>query len=248
MITRQALDEYLRIFLECGKCRDYAPNGLQVEGRGRIRSVVTAVSASQAAVDYALAQQADALLVHHGYFWKGEDSTITGMKKRRLAALLAGDVNLFAYHLPLDQHPELGNNRLFADLLPFVRVWQSEKEPLLWHGECAPLSLPQVRQRLSAGLDFPCYGVGGEAAEITRIAWCTGAAQDLLQLAACEGAQVFCSGEYAERTWHEARETGCVYMVCGHHATERAGIRALGGHLAAKFGLSVRFFDEGNPF
>lgn len=248
MITRQALGEYLRIFLQCDKHRDYAPNGLQVEGRAEIGKIVTAVSASQAAVDYAAAQQADALLVHHGYFWKGEDSTITGMKKQRLAALLQHDINLFAYHLPLDQHAEIGNNALFGKMLALSRVWQSEQEPLLWHGECAPMSLPQVRQRLSAGLDYPCYSVGGEAAEITRIAWCTGAAQDLLQQAAQEGAQVFCSGEYAERTFHEAQETGCAYMVCGHHATERAGIRTLGEHLAEKFALEVCFFDQKNPF
>lgn len=248
MITRQALGEYLHEYLACAQYRDYAPNGLQVEGRAEIRNVVTAVSASQAAVDFAVRSGADALIVHHGYFWKGEDAAVVGMKKRRLAALLKHEVNLFAYHLPLDQHRELGNNALFAKILPFARVWQSPQEALLWHGELEqPLDFTDVQEKLRSALDFPCRTVGG-GAEVRRIAWCTGAAQDLLQLAAQEGAQLFCSGEYAERTYHEALETGCAYMVCGHHATERAGIRALGEHLTARFALPVRFFDEGNPF
>lgn len=248
MISRQALADYLQDFLACDEYRDYTVNGLQVEGRERIGSIVTAVTASQAAIDFARQTEADALLVHHGYFWKGEDAAITGMKKRRIAALIGHDINLFAYHLPLDQHPALGNNALFAKLLPLARVWQSEAESLLWHGECAPLSIAQLQAALQKALDFPCYWVGREEPEITRIARCTGAAQDFLQLAAQEGAQIFCSGEYAERTYHEARENGCAYMVCGHHATERAGIRALGEHLAEKFSLSVRYFDEKNPF
>lgn len=248
MITRAALAAYLQDFLQCRQFSDYTINGLQVEGKSEITRVVTAVSASQAAIDYAIAQQADALLVHHGYFWKGEDAAVIGMKRARLAALLTHDINLFAYHLPLDQHAELGNNRLFAELLPLAQVWQSPQEPLIWHGECAPLTRAQLLEKLQAGLDFSCTLVGDVPEAITRIAWCTGAAQDFLLQAADEGAQVFCSGEYAERTWHEARETGCAYIVCGHHATERAGIRALGKHLQEQFALSVHFFDENNPF
>ncbi|MDO4776409.1 MAG: Nif3-like dinuclear metal center hexameric protein [Cardiobacteriaceae bacterium] len=249
MISRQALADYLQDFLACGEYRDYTVNGVQVEGKPEIRRMVSAVSASQAAIAYAVEMQADALLVHHGYFWKGEDAAVVGMKKRRLAALLKHDVNLFAYHLPLDQHPALGNNALFAKLLPLARVWQSKAESLLWHGELAEsMRLDGVRESLSAKLDFPCCHVGDGEKTVQRIAWCTGAAQDFLQLAAQEGAQVFCSGEYAERTYHEARENGCAYMVCGHHATERAGIRALGEHLAEKFSLSVNYFDEKNPF
>lgn len=249
MIDRQALADDLQAFLQCEQYRDYAPNGLQVEGKTEIRRVVTAVTASQAAVDYAVSLGADALIVHHGYFWKGEAAAITGMKKRRLAALLRHDMNLFAYHLPLDQHPEIGNNALFAKLLPLKRVWQSDTEALLWQGELAEAqTLAALQTHLSQALRFPCRALGDADAAITRVAWCTGAAQDFLALAAQEGAQLFCSGEYAERTYHEARETGCAYMVCGHHATERAGIFALGEHLAEKYGLSVSFFDEENPF
>lgn len=249
MISRQALADYLQDFLACDEYRDYTVNGLQVEGRESIGNIVTAVTASQAAIDFARQAGADALLVHHGYFWKGEDAAVAGMKKQRLAALLKDDMNLFAYHLPLDQHPELGNNALFAKLLPLARVWQSATESLLWHGALAEaMPLDEVRENLSAKLDFPCRYVGDGGKTVQRIAWCTGAAQDFLQLAAKEGAHVFCSGEYAERSFHEAHETGCAYMVCGHHASERAGIRALGEHLAEKFAVSVKFFDEENPF
>ena len=248
MISRDALLDYMQEYLNSRAFADYTFNGLQVEGRTEIGRVLTAVSASQAAIAQAIATQADALLVHHGYFWKGEDAAIVGIKKQRLAALLAHDINLIAYHLPLDQHAVIGNNRLFADMLPLLRVWQSPQEPLLWHGECAPIAAPSLLALLQEALDFPCRWIGREEMAVTRVAWCTGAAQDFLLLAAKEGAQVFCSGEYAERTFHEARESGCAYVVCGHHATERAGIRALGVHLAEKFALSVSFFDERNPF
>ncbi|MDO5090644.1 MAG: Nif3-like dinuclear metal center hexameric protein [Cardiobacteriaceae bacterium] len=247
-MKRDELLAWLDAFLAASTFRDYTVNGLQVEGRAEIGKIVTAVTASQAAINFAIESGADALLVHHGYFWKGEDAAVTGMKKRRLAALLGHDINLLAYHLPLDQHAELGNNALFARHLPFARVWQSAAEKLLWHGELAEaLPLSELQRRLSDALAFPCRAVGEEK-PITRIAWCSGAAQDLLQLAAQEGAEAFCSGEYAERTFHEARETGCAYLVCGHHATERAGVRALGERLVREFSLSVTWFDEDNPF
>ena len=248
MITRDQLQIHLHELLQCARFRDYAPNGLQVEGRAEIRRILTAVTASQAAIDAAIDWQADALLVHHGYFWKGEAPQVVGMKKRRLAALLAHDVNLFAWHLPLDQHPELGNNALFARHFACEAVWQSADEPLIWHARIAPTPLPALLAQLADGLAREPQAVGATDAAITRIAWCSGAAQDFLQQAAGEGAQVFISGEYAERSYHEARETGTVYISCGHHASERAGIRALGEHLAAAFDLQQRFFDEENPF
>jgi len=248
MITRDQLQTHLHEFLQCGRFRDYAPNGLQVEGRKDTRRSPAAVPASQAAIAAAIDWQADALLVHHGYFWKGEAPQVVGMKKRRLAALLAHDVNLFAYHLPLDQHPELGNNALFARHFACEAVWQSAEEPLIWHAHLAPTSLPDLLAQLEGGLEREPVAVGVVNEPLTRIAWCSGAAQDFLQQAAGEGAQAFISGEYAERSYHEARETGTVYISCGHHASERAGIRALGAHLATAFDLQQRFFDEENPF
>ena len=248
MITRDQLQTHLHEFLQCARFRDYAPNGLQVEGRAEIRRILTAVTASQAAIAAAIDWQADALLVHHGYFWKGEAPQVVGMKKRRLAALLAHDVNLFAYHLPLVQHPELCNNALFARHFACEAVWQSAEEPLIWHARLAPTSLPDLLAQLEGGLEREPVAVGAVNEPLTRIAWCSGAAQDFLQQAAGEGAQAFISGEYAERSYHEARETGTVYISCGHHASERAGIRALGAHLATAFDLQQRFFDEENPF
>ena len=248
MITRDQLQTYLHELLQCARFRDYAPNGLQVEGRAEIRRILTAVTASQAAIAAALDWQADALLVHHGYFWKGEAPQVVGMKKRRLAALLTHDLNLFAYHLPLDQHPELGNNALFAKHFACEAVWQSADEPLIWHARIEATALPDMLAQIEGGLEREPFAVGSVDEPLTRIAWCSGAAQDFLQQAAGEGAQVFISGEYAERSYHEARETGTVYISCGHHASERAGIRALGEHLAATFDLQQRFFDEENPF
>ena len=248
MITRDELQTHLHDFLQVTRFRDYAPNGLQVEGRAEIRRILTAVTASQAAIQAAIAWQADALLVHHGYFWKGEAPQVVGMKKRRLAALLAHDLNLFAYHLPLDQHPELGNNALFAKHFACEAVWQSAEEPLIWHARIEATALPDLLAQIEGGLEREPFAVGNSDDRITRIAWCTGAAQDYLQQAVAEGAQAFISGEYAERSYHEARESGSVYISCGHHASERAGIRALGEHLAATFGLEQRFYDEENPF
>jgi len=248
MITRDELQTHLHDFLQVTRFRDYAPNGLQVEGRAEIRRILTAVTASQAAIQAAIAWQADALLVHHGYFWKGEAPQVVGMKKRRLAALLVHDLNLFAYHLPLDQHPELGNNALFAKHFACEAVWQSAEEPLIWHARIEATALPDLLAQIEGGLEREPFAVGNSDDTITRIAWCTGAAQDYLQQAVGEGAQAFISGEYAERSYHEARESGSVYISCGHHASERAGIRALGEHLAATFGLEQRFYDEENPF
>ena len=147
MITRDQLQTHLRDLLQTDRFRDYAPNGLQVEGKAEIRRILTAVTASQAAITAAIDWQADALLVHHGYFWKGEAPQVVGLKKRRLAALLAHELNLFAYHLPLDQHPELGNNAHFAKHFACEAVWQSAEEPLIWHARIAPTTLPDLPAR-----------------------------------------------------------------------------------------------------
>lgn len=244
----QELVQYLNQILQIQRFQDYAPNGLQVEGKSEIRKIITAVSASQAAIQFTINNRADALLVHHGYFWKGERPELTGIKGKRIAALMKNDLNLLAYHLPLDQHERWGNNALFAQHFSCKRVWCSPKEALLWHAEIEPISSTGLLKQLSKRLWRHPQSVGVAPKQIKHIAWCTGAAQDLLTLAAQEGAQVFISGEYAERTYHEALEHQIMYVSCGHHASERAGVQALGEHLAEHFALDVEFFDEQNPF
>lgn len=249
-MQRDELINYLDDYLKCGKFKDFTVNGMQIEGKPEIEQIVTAVTASAAAVNYACKVGADALLVHHGYFWKGEPQQITGMKQRRIAALLGKQVNLLAYHIPLDQHPELGNNVLFANHFDCQRVWQSDDEPLIWHADISPLRPSIIAETLRSELPSETIFLveADDQPPVTRIAWCTGAAHDFLTQAKHEGAQLFISGEYAERTYHEAKESGCAFIACGHHASERAGIRALGKHLAQQFDLDVSFFDEQNPF
>ena len=235
-------------FFQSDKIKDYAPNGLQIEGKKEIRRILTAVSASQAAIEAAIDYQADALFVHHGYFWKGEAAQLTGIKYQRIKALLAHDINLIAYHLPLDLHPQVGNNALFGQALSVQNIRQSEQEKLLWHGDIAAQSAEELQARISRVLRRPAQMVGSIDAPIRRIAWCTGAAQDYLALAAQEGAQAFLSGEYAERTFHEAHEWHIGYFSCGHHATERFGVEAMAEHFRLDYALESRFFDEDNPF
>lgn len=241
-----ALDELLRP----QRYRDYTINGLQVAGRSTIERIVTAVTASQAAIEHARADNADALLVHHGYFWKGEDSAITGIKRQRLAALLDANINLIAYHLPLDQHPELGNNCLFANHFPVEHLWQSTTNDLIWHATIPPTSPSKIATMLKQSLPTDTLQLISDEPErrITHIAWCSGAANDFLTQAHDEGAELYISGEYAERNYHEARELGCAFIACGHHASERAGIRTLGTYLEREYGLTQQFFDEPNPF
>ena len=249
MIARDTLIEHLDTFLDARRFHDYAPNGLQVGGRAEIARLVTAVSASRAAIDHAVERKADALLVHHGYFWKGEAPEVTGIKRARLKRLLQADINLIAYHLPLDQHPVVGNNPLFGKKLNLGDIRQSTDEEMLWLGE---LGRPQAEQAFIATVEAElarspiCAGRTGKM--LQRVAWCTGAAQDYLACAAKAGAQVFLTGEYAERSYHEANELGVLFLACGHHATETFGVRALGDYLSGEFALDTRFFDEANPF
>lgn len=249
-MKRSTLLSYLDDYLQCSKVKDFTVNGLQVEGKAEIHRVVSAVTASAAAIEHARAVDADALIVHHGYFWKGEAQQVVGMKQRRLAALLDKQINLLAYHLPLDQHAELGNNVLLGKHFPCKQVWQSEQEALIWHAEIEPTEPAAIAETLRRELPSETIFLIAADAQLPvhRIAWCTGAAHDFLTQAHDEGAQLFISGEYAERTYHEARESGCAFIACGHHASERAGIRALGAHLAQAFSLEVSFFDEPNPF
>lgn len=232
--------------------QDYTLNGLQVEGRQRVRRVMSGVTACQALLDEAVDWQADLVLVHHGYFWKNEPVAVTGMKRRRLATLLNHDIGLLAYHLPLDAHPELGNNVLLGKDLGIDVVGCLDDDSglgLLWHGELAqPLSPEALAARVSERLErepLVIQAPGGH--DIRRIAWCTGGAQDMVTAAAEAGMDAFISGEISERTTHLARELGIHYLAAGHHATERYGARALGEWLGATFGIEHRFVDIDNP-
>jgi dinuclear metal center YbgI/SA1388 family protein len=228
---------------------DYCPNGLQVQGRADIQTIVTGVTACQALIDAAVVKNADAILVHHGFFWKGESPCITGMKYRRLKALLTHGINVIAYHLPLDVLPRLGNNAQFADRLDINVTGEmvvGKLPGLVLQGdlrdEMTPESLAQhINQRLHTSVQHISSG----KRTLRRVAWCTGAGQSFLSQ--CEGVDAFLSGEISEQTVHMAREMGIDYFACGHHATERLGIRALGQHLAETFSFDVQFIDVPNP-
>ena len=251
MLQRDELLAYLAEMLNVQAFADYAPNGLQVEGRTDIKKIVTGVTACQALVDAAVERKADALLVHHGYFWKGEDACIVGMKKQRLGALLAADINLLAYHLPLDAHPELGNNTELAKRLNLQQegVFGSETgTPIGQYGRLAQaISAEAFGKLLTRKLGREPLYIAGTDADIQTVAWCTGAAQSYLEQAAALGVDAFVTGEISEQTVHVARELGLHFFSAGHHATERGGVQALGAHLATHFGLTVEFVDIHNP-
>jgi dinuclear metal center YbgI/SA1388 family protein len=251
VVERDALIAYLDELLDPASCADYCPNGLQVEGRPQVHRLISGVTASQALLDAAIAEQADAILVHHGYFWKGEDPRAVGMKGRRLAALLGAGVNLIAYHLPLDAHPQFGNNRQLGDRLGLVRTGEFDtatQPPLGWLGQPdAPLAPVALARRIEQALGRAPLHVEGGPALIRRVGWCTGAGQDFIEAAARAGADAFISGEISERTTHSARELGVHYFAAGHHASERYGVQALAEHVAQHFGLEHRFIDIDNP-
>jgi len=252
VVDNLQLETYLDTLLESRQFKDYSPNGLQVEGRKQIRRLITGVTASQALLDEAVRLQADAILVHHGYFWGGESAQIRGMKKRRLQTLLQHDINLYAYHLPLDAHPTLGNNAQLARLLDIqvIRPLESDNpRSLSLVGElAAPVSAEQFSQRLASALGrAPLLCVGQEGAPIRTVAWCSGGGQSYINLAAEQGVDAFFSGEVSEQTVHVAREMGIHFYAAGHHATERYGVKALGEWLAAECGLEVLFIDIDNP-
>ena len=251
MITRTELTAYLDNFLSVAKIQDYAPNGLQIEGRSEIRKICTAVTASQAALEQAIAAGADALLVHHGYFWRGEDSVVCGIKRARLALTLAENLNLFAYHLPIDVHPELGNNVCFGRLLGAVEIKTHDvgKTPgLLMSGRLkSSMSLNELSAYLTQKLGRIPQILAPSSHPIQHVAWCTGAAQDYIEEASKLGIDAYLSGEVSLRTYYEAHELKLPYIACGHHATERYGIKALGEHIAQKFGVLHHFIDSENP-
>lgn len=251
MAHRDVLLQLINSKLEPARVRDYCPNGLQVEGKAEIQKIISGVTASQALLDRAVAAQADAVLVHHGYFWKSEASEITGMKKRRLQTLLQHDINLIAYHLPLDIHPELGNNAQLGALLGFTEISAlNSVEPVGVVRQTqlsAAVSLKEIVQRLELQLQRQVFVHDAGIGAVRHIAWCTGGGQGYIDAAAAAGAQLFISGEVSEQTIHSANELGIHFIAAGHHATERYGVKALGEWLAAQTGIEVEFVDLYNP-
>lgn len=247
-MLRDELVTYLDGVLEPARFHDYCPNGLQVEGRPEVRHIVCGVTASRALIEAAIERGADALLVHHGWFWKGEDGRVTGFRKRRLQALLAHDINLFAYHLPLDAHPELGNNAQLAARFGWTIERRFGEHEL---GCLAVLPAPTfagaVAQAAEQVLGRTPLLIGDAQQPVRRIAWCSGGAQDWFEAAIDAGADLFMSGEISEQTTHLARESGVPYLAAGHHATERYGVMALGAHLAETCGLCCDYVEIDNP-
>ena len=228
--------------------KDYGPNGLQVEGKTEVHKLVSGVTASLALIDAAIAEGADALLVHHGLFWRGQDGTVTGWMKKRLSKLLTHDVNLLAYHLPLDAHPQWGNNVQLGFQLGWT-VSRRFGEQQLGCLAALPLAtgLEQLTSQLEQTVRHPVVAVPGDGRPLRQVAWCTGGAQSYFEAAIAAGADVFVTGEISEPQAHYARESGVAYLACGHHASERLGAQALGDHLAAQFGLQHLFIDINNP-
>ncbi len=249
MTPRSELDSYLGTLLEVGKFRDYGPNGLQVEGKAQVQRLVSGVTASRAFIEAAIAQKADALLVHHGLFWKGHDGRLTGWLKARVELLMAHGINLFAYHLPLDAHAEYGNNAQFGVRLGFTPDGRFGDQALGFIGTpTEPLTAAALGASLGSRLGrSPVMVEGRSGHTIRRVAWCTGGAQGYFEEAIAAGADAYITGEISEPQAHLARETGVAFFACGHHASERYGAPALASHLAEKFGLDHQFIEIDNP-
>lgn len=244
----ETLRDYNASLLQTGLFRDYCPNGVQVEGRPEIRRIATAVSASQFVLEAAIDWGADAILVHHGYFWRNENATLTGIKKQRIARLLREDVSLLAYHLPLDAHPELGNNARLGMLLGLTEHGRFGEQNVACFGEPQQsCNISDFVDRVGGVLQRVPQVIGKPDRPLRKLAWCSGAAQSYFEQAIALGADAFLTGEISEQNVHLAEESGVAFIAAGHHATERYGIQALGGHLADRFGLVHQFFDQTNP-
>ncbi len=249
MPTITELVAYCDGVLAAGEYNDYCPNGLQVAGRQQVKRVVGGVTACQALVDAAIELGADALLVHHGYFWKGEDARIVGMKQARLKKLLQHDINLIAYHLPLDAHPQYGNNAGLAAALGLETSGvMSAATPWVFHGHLMQaMSGADLALRIGQALNRTPLHIDGGGHKIQTVGWCSGGAQGHIEQAAALGLDAYISGEISEQTVHTARELGIHYFAAGHHATERFGVQRLGAHLREKFALDFQFVDIDNP-
>jgi dinuclear metal center YbgI/SA1388 family protein len=257
--NRSALEAHLAALLSVERFKDYGPNGLQVEGRAQVRRLVSGVTASLALIDAAIAVGADAILVHHGLFWRGQDGRLTGWLKARVARLLAHDISLLAYHLPLDAHPELGNNAQLGLRLGLRADAHFGDQDLGFIGPAGGpgqgmglassggLVAADLAAKVQAQLGRAPLLLPGDGRPLRRVAWCTGGAQGYFEAAIAAGADVFITGEVSEPQAHLARETGVAFLACGHHATERYGAPAVGEHLAREFGLQHQFIEIDNP-
>jgi dinuclear metal center YbgI/SA1388 family protein len=250
-MKRDFLVQMLDQLLEPQRFRDYGPNGLQVEGCPEVSHVVTGVTASLALIERAVQVGADAVLVHHGLFWRGQDGRVTGWMKRRLALLLQHDINLLAYHLPLDAHPELGNNAQWGAQMGWVGEGRFGEQDLGWLGRRAEASGyangQALADHLTSVLNRPVSLAEQSPNAIKKIAWCSGGAQSYFEAAIAAGADAFVTGEISEPQAHYARECGVAFLACGHHATERWGVAAVGEWLASQHGLAHTFIDIPNP-
>ncbi|QTN27709.1 Nif3-like dinuclear metal center hexameric protein [Rhodoferax sp. AJA081-3] len=247
MTDRQDLQTALDTLLQPERFKDYCPNGLQVEGGNTVRKIVSGVTASLALIDAAIAEGADTILVHHGLFWRGHDGRVTGWMRQRLGRLLEHNINLFAYHLPLDALAGLGNNAQLGQKLGLqTSAWFGEQQ-LGCMGEADFSGAQALAQHVESVLGRSVVLVPGRAAPLRRVAWCTGGAQSYFEAAIAAGADAFITGEISEPQAHLARETGVAYLACGHHATERYGAPAVAAHIAAQLGLEHQFIDIDNP-
>lgn len=252
--TMTSQPELLQAFdslLQPARFKDYGPNGLQVEGRQDVVKIISGVTASLALIEAAIAAQADAIFVHHGLFWRGQDGRVTGWMKQRLAALLAHDINLYAYHLPLDAHPELGNNAQLGQKLGFETTGRFGEQELGFIGRRPGADgFPDAQalaSHVQAILGRPVLAVAGDTRPIRQLAWCTGGAQGYFEEAIAAGADAFLTGEISEPQAHYARECGVAFLACGHHATERYGAPAVAAHVAGRLGIAHEFIDIDNP-
>ena len=251
-MLRLDLENHLTELLKPEQIKDFTPNGLQIQGTEQINKIVTGVTASKALIERAITEQADAILVHHGYFWKNESYIIRGMKHDRIKALLINDINLFAYHLPLDVHPTLGNNAQLAQMFAIENIAPLELgNPL---SVAIQGTLPkqctgdEFAQRINKTLERECLHIAAPSNKpIKTIAWCSGGGQGYIELAAEQGIDAFLTGEVSEQTTHIAHEMDIHFFAAGHHATERYGVKALGEHLAKEHGIEVLFVDIDNP-
>ena len=249
--TRQQLLQAFNALLQPDRFKDYGPNGLQVEGKPEIRRIVSGVTASRALIEAAVQAQADAIFVHHGLFWRGHDGCVTGWMKQRLALLLAHDISLFAYHLQLDAHPELGNNAQLGLQLGLTASACFGEQSLGFLGGRSDggsfANACALARHIENTLKRPVMQVGPAHAAIKKIAWCSGGAQGYFEAAIAAGADAFITGEISEPQAHLARETGVTFMACGHHASERYGAPAVASYVAAQFSLHHQFIDIDNP-
>jgi dinuclear metal center YbgI/SA1388 family protein len=251
MTDRIQLLQAFDALLQPERFRDYGPNGLQVEGRLPVRKIVSGVTASRALIEAAIAAQADAIFVHHGLFWRGQDGRVTGWMKQRLALLLAHDINLYAYHLPLDAHPELGNNAQLGRRLGLQAQSRFGEQDLGFLGRradgAAYSDAAELAQQVERALGRSVTMVATGSRAIKNVAWCSGGAQGYFEAAIAAGADAFITGEISEPQAHYARESGVAFIACGHHASERYGAPAVAAQVAAQLGLVHEFIEIDNP-